>query len=291
MAWQTLSRIDPKSVARIYSAFGAIFGFIFLGTAASFAFGAFGLGGGLGFGAGLILGLIFGAVVGAVLGFLAGLIGSAIYNFAAHHIGGIKLNLNASGASTTIDTVHVLSYAKISLVTGIIYGIIAAIFFSVLSPFIISGIVGAVPSLPSTSPLSSQLFGLYGNLVAIVVIYLVVAIPLIALVGTAVAGWLYNRLRPRIGGITFNLSKGVITSVRPKSVAKIYFAIELIFQLVIQVVRSAATFSTTGPLGIVTAIIAAIVAAVITFVVAIVVFMLYNYLARKLGGVAVTFSS
>lgn len=92
-----IKKFDVMSVAKIYAALGAIFGFIFgllmaagasaMGSMLSMVPGAGGMAGSL-----AIASIVIMPITYAIGGFISGAIGAFVYNIVADKIGGIEFN-------------------------------------------------------------------------------------------------------------------------------------------------------------------------------------------------------
>lgn len=180
----------------------------------------------------------------------------------------------------TLKHVDVLPAAKIgsiiSGVIGLITGVLVFIFSSLFS-------------VAFHGPHSLAVFGVG----AASIIILPIALLIVGFVCTAIEAWLYNIVANKIGGVKVDLTKNRLNRIDPSSMAKIYAVCGLIVGFVIGLVISivsvfASVFA--GPyalVGIAAVVIVPLLFAVCGFIFIYIVALLYNYIATKIGGVAI----
>ncbi|HVA82934.1 MAG TPA: hypothetical protein VNF06_02105, partial [Candidatus Aquilonibacter sp.] len=209
---------------------------------------------------------ILGIILGAVIGFIANYIQALVYNWLAGVLGGLKLNLNASGKMSSIDTVGVQSAGK--LLAGLL--LIMAAILAVVVLLVIAAV--GIPISAGTLVLVLIVGG-----IAVLVFGFV-----IGLVYSAV----YNLVAHKIGGIKLMLSgksPSTIQRIEPMQYAKVLAVLEAVFAFISGVF---ALFVGGGIIGHL--IIAPIVQAIVGFILGYIIALLYNYIAKKIGGVKVT---
>jgi len=124
---------------------------------------------------------------------------------------------------------------------------------------------------------------------------LLIVIPVLAFILCFVVGaleaWLYNLIAKRLGGIKLGLTKGLVQSLDLVSTARMVALIAGVVTLitfVIFAIFGVLSSSGIGPLATLgLGILETIVVMIIEFVIFIIIAVVYNYLARKIGGVRV----
>lgn len=268
MSYVTLKRVEPMSLAKIEAVIAAIIGFI-VGLIAWGVLGVFGhlvpMLSGLSH-YGIVL-PVLGIILGAVVGFIANYIQALVYNWLAGVIGGLKINLNAAANKmSSLDTVGVQSAGKILAGLLLIMAAIAAV---------IVLIVLAAVGIPISA----------GTLV-IVLIAGGIAVLVFGFVIGLVYSAIYNLVAHKIGGIKIMLSgKGtsVLQKIEPMQYAKVIAILEAVFSFI------SGIFALFVGGGIIShLIIAPIVQAIFGFIFGYIFALLYNYIAKKVGGVKLT---
>ncbi|MDE1870230.1 MAG: hypothetical protein KGH71_04585 [Candidatus Micrarchaeota archaeon] len=268
MSYVTLKRVEPMSLAKIEAVLGAIIGFIVgillwgvLGVAGNFypmvaAVSSLG-----------VFLPILGIILGAVIGFIANYIQAFVYNWLAKVIGGLKINLNAAaGKMSSLDTVGVQSAGKI--LAGLLLIMAAIIAVVVL-------VVLAAIGLPISA----------GTLVLVLIVGGIAVLVFGFVIGLVYSA-IYNLVAHKIGGIKIMLSgKGtsVLQRIEPMQYAKVLAVLEAVFSFISGIFALFVGGSIIGHL-----IIAPIAQAVFGFIFGYIFALLYNYIARKIGGVKVT---
>lgn len=270
MGFVTLKRVDPMSYARIEAILGAIGGFIaflviwaIVGVLASLSPVVSVLGG-----IGVWLPVV-GLVLGAIGGFIVGYIAAVVYNFIASKIGGIQINLSVTNKMSTLDHIGIQSYAKMLavflVIGGLIFGIIIALVGSAIS----------------------SAFGLFGEIA-------IIALPILGLILGLVFGIIYsaiyNLVAGKVGGVRFALkgsNGGELTMIDAMQYAKVIALLEVVLGFI------GALFTLVGvnhgTSGLVSLIVVPIIDGVFGFIFGYIFVVIYNFVAKKIGGVKVVF--
>ncbi len=192
-----------------------------------------------------------------------------------------------------LKRVDILTVAKMFAVLSFIAGIVVAIFA-----------VAAISLLPSTALSSlntvsqssqSHLILFFSKLGDILLIVIPVLAVVFGFIIGALEAWLYNLIAERAGGAKLVLSNGVVQSFDPVSTAKIVALIAGVVSFVsIIIIALFTAFTSSGVSAILAVglgIFGTVFVMIIEFIVIIVVVFVYNYVARKIGGIRVDIKS
>lgn len=179
--------------------------------------------------------------------------------------------------------VGVLSTAKVFAVLSLIGGIVVAVFAV--------AILSAIPAALLSTFARSHILGFFAGLGLL----LLIVIPVLALVFGFVIGaleaWLYNIIAEKFGGAKLGLVKGLVQSLDPVSIARIVALIAGVVTLITFIlmalfgVLASSGIGALATLGL--GVLETVFAMIIEFVIFIIVAVVYNYLARKIGGIRV----
>lgn len=271
MAYVTLKRVDPMSVAKIEAAIGAVAGFLIfllIGVVVSM-FSALSMGAGALAGIGVILPVV-GLVLGAVAGFIFAYIAASIYNFLAGAIGGVRVDLVVAKKMNSLEHIGIQSYAKILAAFFVIGGLIAGILITLVGSGLMLGMVGGLLGL---------------SIIVLPIIGLVLGI-VIGVIHPAV----YNLIAGKIGGVKFMLkgsNGGELTNIDPMQYAKIVALLEVVFGFIGALLTLAGGLhgNSGAAVGVSILIVAPIVDGIFGFVFGFIFALFYNFIAKRIGGV------
>ncbi len=262
--------------------------------------------------AGIIIGLVFalllllrghsglvafvaflgGIALMVVAGGIYGLVTAWLYNIAAKNVGGVKLGISKSGTKknqmAAINSIDMMSYAKVASIIAMILVLIIAVIF-----ILVNSAVHVVP---------------VGILVACgIALVAIIVIGIAGFIGGALTAIFYNFAVEKMGPVKLNLQdmKGAgnknFASIDYMSYAKVYVVIVAIWSIIdafvrIAVVAGLGSSFTNSYLGtgigfsIIGAVFGVVFSVIIGFICALLVGIIYNAGARRLGGVELRFS-
>jgi len=182
-----------------------------------------------------------------------------------------------------LKKVGVLSTAKMFAVLSLIGGIVVAVFAV--------AVLSAIPAALLSTLAQSHIWSFFAGLGLL----LLIVIPILALVFGFVIGaleaWLYNIIAEKVGGAKLGLVKGLVQSLDPVSIARIVALIAGVVTLITFIlmalfgVLASSGIGALATLGL--GVLETVFAMIIEFVIFIIVAVVYNYLARKIGGIRV----
>ncbi|VVB77385.1 Uncharacterised protein [uncultured archaeon] len=199
--------------------------------------------------------LIVVPVVVCVLSFICAAIEAFLYNVITPRIGYVEIDLKGG----RLNHIGELSLGKVLGVAGVIIGFVAGV--------IIAFFVG--PLISSMVPMASSVAW------PIMIIAVPVVCGLLFFVGGILEAFVYNVLASAIGGVKLNIAKGELRSVEVVSYMKISGASGLIWGLVSGVLSFNAASLVTAPIS---NLVAGLIGAGV-------VGLLYNWLAKPVGGI------
>ena len=189
-----------------------------------------------------------------------------------------------------LKKIGVMSAAKMFAVLSLIGGIVFAVFaFAVLS------VIPITPLIQTASVSSPVQAGVLAFFVGMKVLLLVV-IPVLMLILGFVVGtfeaWLYNIVAGKVGGAKLELSGGVVKSFDLVSTARIAALIAgtiTFITFIIIALFDAFVSGGVGPLFILgLGILETVAVLIFGFALYMIFVIVYNYLARKIGGVRIS---
>jgi hypothetical protein len=260
-----VKRFGILSVARMAAIFGVAIGV--LAIIFSVVTGALGVVPGFSAANGLGVGLV--VLVVFILGmFLGGAVEAFLYNAIVKIVGPVQILLQKDA----IDAVNPLSYAKVSLVFGVvIYGLLALFVSSVLLATI--GVSSSATTIPL--PLLGAAF--------------VFAVVLYGFVLPYVWALIYNWLARKLGGIGIVIDKDVVKHVDVWSYVKIMVVLTFIVFVLERIIGTLAGVALRMPLASsgLAAVAGTIVVIVAGLVTSFLVAGFYNFVAKHFGGIDV----
>lgn len=185
---------------------------------------------------------------------------------------------------TELKRIGVLSAAKMFAVLSLIGGIVLA----VLAVAALSLVPAA---LSSTVFMRSPVMGFFAGLGALLLVVIPVLAVVFGFVIGAVEAAFYNIIAERVGGARLKLAGGTIGSFEPVSTARIVALIAGIVTILTFIVIAPFSALLGGGIGALVTlglgVLETLVVMLIEFVLFIIVVVVYNFLARKVGGVRI----
>ncbi len=260
----TLKKIDPLSVAKVYAILFLIVGIVENAIILSAAAMHLGSAGVLSHIAGIpaffILAFVVLVLMFILFGFLVGLVGSWLYNVIAGWVGGVKIDLKGD----KLRAVDPMSYGKVVAVFGLIFGVAIGL--------VLAAFGGTILNYLGVSNVSGSAFS--AALLIITVIIGILGSFLLGIFSMIV----YNFLARHIGPVILHFRGRELWRIGALSYAKI----NGVAGLIIGFIDGVASMSAFGFL---TSIILVPIGA---FLIAGAVALVYNWLARRIGGYRIT---
>lgn len=242
---------------------------------------------------GMVLTLVVGLIAGLIVGFILIAIMAWLYNIVAGKVGGLIVTF----AGGKLSNINPLRAAIISTVLALIAMVVYAVIFGlILGSFAATagGMVGATGAAT-------------GGIVELLVV-VIIGVPVLAFVTTAVAAFLYNIFAKSVGGIVVKFNKDELVMVGPLSYAIMAALIGIVEAIISSIVAyvglstflpgilsailpgaGAMTLNITASAIAVGIVVAVVGAAIKGFVDSGIMAVVYNWLQPKVGGVELDF--